>query len=279
MKTNKSYHKFFEGLRVACLVFALLLSVGTISAVANGIANDNMEQVMENTPLAFLSLATAGVSARGIDARSIRKSMSAAGFLTSTAQFLLEVLEKTNKVDQNTAANYRAGKLRMVNADFYIAKLISDLSGIQLIMDETTTKQTGVCNIDKGKLPKGVNAAIDRIFIGYDTDASITDVKELNNWDSVVSSWPAGLVNGHLHVKVDGQLVSDPIPMELCGSMADSTAGRGKYEGYSLNTPIFLPEDQQITLEVDLPEASFASNEHAIKVWLLGSKTKNKSGY
>lgn len=274
MKTNKIYNQLFNGLRVACLAFSLMVFAGSVAAIADGISNDNMEQVMNYAPVSLLSLA-----APVIASRNVKKSMNFAGFLSPTAAYLLEILEKTNKIDQNTASRYRSGQIRMVNADFYIAKLITGLSGIQVIMDETTTKQTGVCNIDKGKLPKGVNAAIDTIFIGYDTDSSITDVKEFNNWDSVVSSWPAGLVNGHLHVKVDGQMVCDPIPVELTGSMADSQAGRGKYEGYTVKTPIFLPEDQQITMELDLPEASFGSNQHAVKVWMIGSKTKNKSGY
>jgi hypothetical protein len=274
MKTNKIYKALFSGLRTAFLVVSAAMFVCSAYAIADGIADDNMEQVMNATPLALLSIASPVVAAK-----NVKFGLRAMGFLSPTADFLLQVLSKTQKVDQNTLQKYQRGELRLVNADFYMAFLITSLSGIQVIMDESTTKATGVTNIDKGRLPKGVNAAIDTIFVGYDTDASITDVKEFNNYDSVVSSWPAGLVNGHLHIKVDGQLVSDPIPLELCGSMADSQAGRGKFEGYALKTPIFLPEDQQITMEVDLPEASFGSNQHAIKVWMLGSKTKNKSGY
>lgn len=275
MTPNTIYNKVFKGLRVACLTLSCVLFAGSVGVIANGISNDNMEQVMDATPLAFLSLATIAAAEP-----NLKKVMHLAGFLSPSGQYLIEWLEKSGKLSSDTLSKYKSGKLRLVNADFYIAYQISSASaGITIIMNESTTKATGITNIDKGRLPIGVNAAIDRILIGYVTHASETDPKALANYDSVVSSWPAGLVNGYLHIKVDGQLVQDPIPTELCGSMADTQAGRGQYESYQLKNPIILPDDKQISLELDLPVASFASNKHHVKVWMLGSKTKQKSDY
>lgn len=263
-------------LRIIFLSLSALLFAGSVAGLADGIKHDNMEQVVNYTAFALLSLAAPAVADPNFK-RSLVGFMG--GGLSRVEEHLISWLERSGKVDNNTAAQYRSGRLRLVSAFFYLRYKITGLSGIQEILNAQSTKETGITNLHQGKLDKGVNACIDRILVGYATHASTTDPKEMTGYDSVVTGWPAGLANGHIHVKVDGAMAQDPIPLALCGSQADSTVSRGKLDSFQLNTPIVLEEQKQITLELDLPVASFGSNQHHVEIFLLGTKTRQRSDF
>lgn len=262
-------------LRILCLSFAALLFAGSVLAVADGVKKDNMEQVVNATALGFLAMAVPAVADRNVYKRTVAGFMG--GGLSRDEETLLAFLEQSGNVDQNTLGAYRSGKLRFVDANYYLRKLISDLSGVQPMMDERLNKATGITNIHQGKLTKGENAVISQILVGYATDAAIVDPIN-KTYDSVVSSWPTGLANGHLIIKQDGAMVCDPIPLALCGSQADATSARGMVDSKKLRTPFILEEEKQIVIELDLPLASFAANEHMVEIFLLGSKTRVRTG-
>ena len=260
-------------LRILFLSFAALTFVGASITLADGLKKGNVEQTAQSTAVVFLSLAAPAVA---------KSEMSEvlgfmAGGLTRAEEHLLAYMQSIGKVDPVTAADYRSGKLRFVNFFGHIRKTISDLSGIQPILDERDNKATGLTNLHQGKLNKGENAVVDRIVIGYATHATETDPKKVNAYDSTISNFPAGLRNGELIIKLDGNRLQDPIPVALCGSQSDSMYGFGKLDSIQLNTPIVLEEQKQIVIELDLPVASFTANEHHVEIFLLGSKTKVRS--
>lgn len=262
-------------LRILCLSFAALLFAGSVLAVADGIKKDNMEQVVNATTLTFLSMAVPAVADRNVYKRTIAGFMG--GGLSRDEQTLLAFLEQSGYVDGNTAAAYRTGKVRFTDANYYVRKLITGLNGVQPIMDERLNKATGITNIHQGKLTKGENAVISQILLGYATDAAIVDPIN-KTYDSVVSLWPTGLANGHIIIEQDGAPVSDPIPMSLCGSQADATSSRGMVDSKQLRTPFILEEEKQIVIKLDFPLASFAANQHMVEIFLLGSKTRVRTG-
>lgn len=262
-------------LRILCLSFAALLFAGSVLAVADGIKKDNMEQVVNATTLTFLSMAVPAVADRNVYKRTIAGFMG--GGLSRDEQTLLAFLEQSGNVDQNTLQAYKLGKLRFVDANYHVRKLISGLSGNQAIMDERLNKAIGITNIHQGKLTKGENAVISQILLGYATDAAVVDPAN-KVYDSVVTGWPTGLANGNLIIKQDGSMVCDPIPLALCGSQADATSGRGMVDGKQLRTPIILEEEKQIVIEIEFAQASFAANQHMVEIFLLGSKTRVRTG-
>jgi hypothetical protein len=261
-------------LRILCLSFAALVFAGSVFAVADGLKKNNKEQVVNATALGCLAIAMPAVADPNIK-KSIAGFMG--GGLSRDEETLLAFLEQSGYVDPNTLNAYKARKIRFVDANYYVRKLITGLNGVQPIMDERLNKATGITNIHQGKLTKGENSVISQILVGYATDAAIVD--PINKvYDSVVTGWPTGLANGHLIIEQDGSPVSDPIPLALCGSQADATSARGMVDSKKLRTPFILEEEKQIVIKIDFPLASFAANQHLIEIFLLGSKTRVRTG-
>lgn len=262
-----------KNLRIAFLSIALLTFIGAGASTFDSLQKGNTEQAANSVAVAFLALAAPAVAKSELS--NVLGFM--AGGITRGEQHLLDWLKESGRVDLNTYNDYMTGKLRLINAEFYVRKIITSLSGIQPIWDERTNKATGISNLHQARLDKGVNAVITNILVGYVTHATEVDPKALNGYDSTISNFPAGLRNGHVIVKQDGTILQDPIPVSRCGSQADSTASQGKVDSFELKTPIILEEQKQIVVELDLPVASFASNQHHVELFLLGSKTRVRS--
>lgn len=260
-------------LRIIFLSFSALFFLGSVAAVADGIKKNNMDQVSKATPMVFLSMAAPAVANYSV--RRMVVGFMGGGGLTREEQTLLAFLE--GGVDPTTAKAYREGKARFVDANYYIRKEITGSNGKLQILDERTQKATGVTNIHLGKLQKGENAVISQVLVGYATDAAKVNVADLV-YDSVVTSWPTGLANAELQILQDGAPCCDPIPVALCGTQADSTAARGMVDSKSFRTPFILEEEKQIVITVDFPVASFGANKHHIEVFLLGSKSRVRTG-
>jgi hypothetical protein len=257
------------------LMFGLAAVLFTTNSVAcvKFVKEGKTEQAVQSFFIVAVAIAVPAAASKQLNIAGIM-----GGGLTRAEEHLLAFLTASNKVDPVTARDYQEGRLRFVNFAGYIRKDITAASaGITIILDERDVRATGLCNIHQGKLAKGVNAVVDRILIGYGTSASVTDPKQLNAYDSTVSNFPAGLRSGELIVKQDGAIMQDPIPVALCGSQADSMYSVGKFDSVTLNTPIVLEEQRQISIELDLPVASFGTNNHHVEIFLLGSKTKVRS--
>jgi hypothetical protein len=260
------------------LMFGLAAVLFTTNSVAcvKFVQEGKTEQAAQSFFIVAVAIAVPAAASKQLNIAGVM-----GGGLTRAEEHLLAFLSASNKVDPVTAENYRQGKLRFVNFAGYIRKSISAASaGITVILDERDVRATGLCNIHQGKLGKGINAVVDRILVGYATTTTasgITDPKATNLYDSVISNFPAGLRSGELIVKQDGAIMQDPIPVSLCGSQADSMYSVGKLDSVQLNTPIVLEEQRQISIELDLPVASFGTNNHFVEIFLLGSKTKIRS--
>lgn len=259
--------------RIAFLSVALLTFVGAGVSTIDALSKGNTEQAAHSVTVGFLALAAPAVAKSEL--ANVLGFMG--GGITRDEQHLLDWLRDSGKVDINTYNDYMNGKLRLINANFYIRKLITGLNGVQPIWDERNVKATGLTNLHQAKLEKGVNAVITRVVVGYSIHATEVDPKAINSYDSTISNFPAGLRNGHVIIKQDGNILQDPIPVSLCGSQADSTAAQGKVDSFQLNTPIILEEQKQIVVEMDFPLASFGTTQHHLEVFLLGSKTRVRS--
>ncbi len=257
--------------RTLFLAVAFLSLVGSVVSFADAVKKENTEQAMNSVVLGSLAIAAPAVA--GKEAFSAL-GMNGGFSLTRVEQHLLAYLQSVGQVSGQTYQDYITGKLKFINANFYVRKLITGLSGTQVILDQRDVAKTGLTNLDRGKLEQGVNAAIDRIMIGYATDAAIVDPINIKAYDSTVSNFPAGLRSAELILKQNGERLQDPIPATLCGSQQDSFMAVGKVDSYQLNTPIVLAENKQIVIELDLPIASFAANQHFVEIFLFGSKTK-----
>lgn len=197
---------------------------------------------------------------------------------TRTEETLINYLRSTRSEDKTTN-DYIQGKLRFVDYTLYRSILVDGFNGIQPVWDNTIAKAIGITNVDKAKLDKDVHVCIDTLLIGYaNSGGAGTDPSNINGYDHVVTSWPAGLVNAEIQVFQDGVPVTSGISARLCGSMADGTFGVGRGEGYLFKNPFILEGDKTFEVRIWFPQAIAPANTDFLRIEMLGVGTRKRSG-
>lgn len=257
--------------KVFSKVFLGLILMSTIALCA-GFANGN-DQLKEKASYALvISTAGAGISvASKLDANL--------GFQWSrTEETLINYLSKGNQADANIIrGKFMNGEYRFRDYVLYRAILIDGFNGIQRIWDNQVDRETGVCNVDKAKLEKDVHVAIDTILIEYaNSGGAGTDPAALTSYDSVVTGWPAGLVQAELHIYQDSNPILEYHPLSVCGSPADSMFSKGSADGYKLKNPFVLEGDKPFEVRIDFPTAIVPTNTDFLKISLFGVGTRKR---
>ncbi len=182
-----------------------------------------------------------------------------------------------SRADAQSLQKYLNGDLRFLDVSLYRAVLIDGFQGIQKVWDSTVAKAVGVCNVDRAKLDKDVHVCIDTILIGYaNSGGASTDPTTISNWSHKSNTWLAGLVNAEIQILQDGNVLTSEIPARLCGSMADSTFGTGRAEGYILKNPVVLEGDKTFEVRVNFPQAIAAANTDFMRIDLIGVSTRKR---
>lgn len=195
---------------------------------------------------------------------------------TRTEETLINFL-RGGRVDKDQFEKYSTGQLRFRDYGLYRSLLIDGFSGIQKIWDSSLAKSAGITNVDRARLDKDVTICIDTILIGYvNTGGAGTNPAAVATYDHVVTAWPAGLVNGEITILQDGNPLIEDLPTRLCGSMADSTFGVGRAEGYLLKNPIILEGDKTFEVRINFPDAVAAANTEFLRLDLLGVGTRKR---
>lgn len=195
---------------------------------------------------------------------------------TRTEETLINFL-RGGRVDQSSLNKYLNGEYRFQDYTLYRAILADGFTGIQKIWDSTVSKAVGVTNVDRARLDKDVHICIDTILIGYaNSGGAGTDPSNIAGYDHVVTGWPAGLVNAEIQVLQDGNPLTSEISARLCGSMADSTFGVGRAEGYLCKNPFILEGDKPFEVRINFPQSIAAANTDFIRVELLGVGTRKR---
>ncbi len=195
---------------------------------------------------------------------------------TRTEETLIHFL-RGGRVDKEQFEKYSTGQLRFRDYGLYRSILIDGFSGIQKIWDSTVAKSAGTTNVDRARLDKDVTICIDTILIGYaNSGGAGTDPAAIASYDHVVTGWPAGLVNGEITILQDGNPLIEDLPTRYCGSMADSTFGVGRAEGYQLKNPIILEGDKTFEVRINFPASIAPANTDFLRLDLLGVGTRKR---
>lgn len=184
------------------------------------------------------------------------------------------------KANDVTLQAFLQRALKWDNITYYIAKVITGLSGRQILLNASTSYLIGACNLDKGQLPQYYNFCYDRVEVEEainNTSASLT-VQNMVSYSSVLTSMDAGLGNGHLITMLNREVQMET-PVSDFGSKAALTGGGAKdFDGGELAEPLIWIEQQQIEVDVDLAGtiASAANTTYAAKVLFKGTQIRLK---
>lgn len=193
------------------------------------------------------------------------------GGFTRVEETLLNYLKNINP---ELAPKYANRELRFRDLDIYVKKQIDGLSGTQKIMDSTSSKAVGLCNLDKGRLDKDTAFAVSHIVIGYANSGAGTDASAVTTYTSDIGSWPAGLQSGEIEIWQDNNLVWDGAA-KSCGSQADSFLAFGS-EGRKLVAPFVLHPEKQIEIKINFASSIAPANSDFIEIFLFGVSTRKR---
>jgi hypothetical protein len=249
-------------------IFCILSLITFIGATAFSVDAAVSGHKSNAYSVALVSLVAAAVAA------APKQSFSLGLQFSRTEETLLAYLQNS---DQAIYEKYGKGQLRFRDYALYKALFIDGFSGIQKIWDSSTSKATGITNVDRAKLDKDVHVCVDRILIQYvNTGGAGVDPKAVTGYDGVVTSWPAGLANGELNIYQDGNPLLSGHPCTLCGSQADSVYAVGFADAYRLSTPFVLVGDKDFEVTIDFPASVAPSNTDAMRIFFLGVGTRKR---
>lgn len=133
-----------------------------------------------------------------------RKAQAAVkGNVLSRAQKIF--VAKFGELPSEERKGFQSGAMQIGDGDFYVRTEVTG-TGIQTLLDESSTKRTGKTNINKGALPIGTNLLVSRIRMAYATHATETDSAALL-YGSEGSNLQAAFGNGILRIKV-GEIIA-----------------------------------------------------------------------
>lgn len=262
-------------LALALLVgFAVLASAGAVEFVKAQNTTGAQSAYHQNESDKYTTIALAILVIPAI--HSMRMTTSLGLQWTRTEETLIEHL-RGDKSDPALAQKYLNRQLRFRDVILYRSILVDGFSGIQKVWDSTVSKAAGVTNVDRAKLDKDVTCCIDTILIGYaNSGGAGTDPSNIAGYDYVVTSWPAGLRNAEVTIMQDSNPILEDHPVQSCGSMADSTFGLGRAEGYLLKSPFILEGDKNFEVRINFPQSIAAANTDFIRIDLYGIATRKR---
>lgn len=257
--------------KVFSKVFLGLILMSTIALCA-GLANGN-DQLKEKASYALvISIAGAGIAV------APKMDMNFGFQWTRTEETLINYLSKGNSAEGNALrGKFLNGEYRFRDYVLYRALLIDGFQGIQRIWDNTISRTTGVCNVEKAKLEKDVTVCIDTILVEYaNSGGAGTDPAAITAYDSVVTAWPVGMVQAELHITQDSNPILEYHPLSTCGSPADSQFAKGRADGYALKNPFILEGDKPFEVRIDFPSQIVPTNTDFLKISLFGVGTRKR---
>lgn len=194
---------------------------------------------------------------------------------TRTEETLLDYLSQ--KSDPGAKRKFLNGELRFVDKVLYRALQIDGFSGIQKIWDNTVSKSAGVTNVDKAKLDKDVHVCVDSILIEAINTGGSGTTAILAGYDSVVTSWGAGLACAEITILQDDNVILLDHPTYTCGSPADSQMGKGFADSYKLKTPFIIEGDKTFEVRINFPaDPGAATNTDFMRLSLFGVGTRKR---
>lgn len=197
---------------------------------------------------------------------------------TRAQEKLMEFLRKEGNAQ--ILADIQNGRLRFEDFSFYARFSIEGHTGRYTYIDSSVSKEIGLVSIDKGKLPEGEVACIEKVAIkSVSAVASLTDPAKVKTYSSDIQTWDAALRNGEFVLtQSGGELIR--LANIMLGAGADSEWVTGTTDAKTLSEPQILEDRKQIELAVDYAKdetVTSSSGTAFIEFLMFGVKLKYRS--
>jgi hypothetical protein len=194
---------------------------------------------------------------------------------TKTQNFLFS---KVGELDAQTQADIMAKNVQAFDADMYLRVDITGGSGIMELLDENTTKTTGITNWDKNKLAKTVNMALERVRVAYATTATAGGEKkpEAVKYSTVSKDVPAALMNADLIILQNDKTLAE-IPMSRFFVESASNRPAGVEDAVVLDSLRLIQENQPVGIQIKFPKGvALPDANHFVDIRLIGQQTRRR---
>ena len=164
---------------------------------------EQLNGIMDESP----DMAGVPISRRRAMARIMAEQVRNRSMTETQTRAMKFLVSKIGQLEDQTRKALLAGELVFQDADIYFRKRITG-GGIQVILETTNIKRTGVSFIDKNSLPDRVNAVVSDIKMAYGYHATKTDPVDItystdNTVTGGVGAVPNAIVNGELEISTN----------------------------------------------------------------------------
>jgi len=195
---------------------------------------------------------------------------------TRAQKALFEFLQRKGQAQTESAL--KSGALVFDPITYYIRFNITGLSGRQQIVSESTTKQVGVTNFDRGLLRQYYNFCCDKITLRYASANVVTfnTVQSIAGYSSVLGSMDPGLRNGELIVIQNKNTIIETPIIDFGSAAAPTGGGARDFDGGELQTPKVFEENKQLEIWLSLGQAvaSATNTIYVVEVALQGVQAR-----
>lgn len=188
------------------------------------------------------------------------------------------LVAKKGKMTKQMQSEFAARKVRFMDSDINHIAEISTAGGVYDLLRTTNDKIVGISDFDSNKLEAGVNAAIEKIKLGYGKVATADNSIETVSFSSLGSGFPESLKRAKFIIKQDNKTLLK-IPVERFTQGASSTKTQGVEDTYELGTPIVLIEQKPVDIQLEFGADSAmtqGADDHYLQVRLMGTETAAK---
>lgn len=198
--------------------------------------------------------------------------MEKVSYYPNEAEDFLKIKEK--ELDSDSRSKWGAEQLKLIEADFYLRKLVSG-AGEQDLITASTNEKRGTTNIDKARLPSLQNLVLNKIRFAWGFVATgTTDPAVITYGNKITADLPVALRHSILQISQDNKVIIErAIDLSLGVEVSRDVIGEDvpflkKWE--------IIKADRPITIKLLPPEGATiakGTDNVFLEVRLMGYKT------
>ncbi|MEN7549046.1 hypothetical protein AAG747_14070 [Rapidithrix thailandica] len=202
--------------------------------------------------------------------------------ITTRAHEMIKHAANSGMLPPETAERFLANDLKSVSHILYVKHEITGKSDTADLVKASDSKQDGVRNLDRAKLDKFENMAVDRIGFAWFAGESDSAINLYSPGVSGAVAIHPALFNADLLIKQNDRVLFE-IPVSALLSMEPQGLLGGPENTFAVYTPFIIREEVPIRIQLRFPEGAGMtpptgreSDQYWVKVELFGTRTQEK---
>ncbi|MEN7547819.1 hypothetical protein AAG747_08020 [Rapidithrix thailandica] len=202
--------------------------------------------------------------------------------ITTRAHEMIKHAANTGQLPPETAERFLSNELKSSSHILYVKHEITGKSDTADLVKASDSKQDGVRNLDRAKLDKFENMAVDRIGFGWLAGEQTSAIGLYYNTVTGRNDIHPALFNADLLIKQNDRVLFE-MPVSALLSYEPKGLLGGPESTFAVYTPFILREEVPVRIQLRFPEGSSVTpptgqegDRYWVKVELFGTKTQEK---